>query len=292
MRVPLVLLFSILSFVSIITGLVCIPRLETFFTALFSALVFGSISPLIAARRLFFLAVEASHMALLAATLSIAISNIMYLGGEVVWAILLGLFMIYSIGFAIFRGIDPDIATSIATSISVSSSVIAMHIILTRYRVGYSLWSIVLGDPLLVTWRDIYVLIIVAFTVLIISSAIYKVIIYIGVDKDSAMLTYRKIYVYEFLFFTILGLSSIVLLKIVGYVVEHILLLLPALIAMNIVEGGKNIVFISICASIISSIIGFTLSIAINTAPAGIIGVITLILYISSLAINRLRRHG
>lgn len=283
-----------LLFILILMVVIAIPtsKLEVFLTALLSSLVFGSISPLIAARRLYFLAVEVSHIALLAVALSIVLANTTPINNEVLWAIALGIIMIYMVGLAIHRGIDPDIITSVITAASVSGSVIAIHLVLTRYRVNYSLWSLILGDPLLVTRRDLYTLIIITAIVVTISVLTYKVVIYVGVDRDSAMLTFRNIGIYEFLFFTSLGLASIALLRIVGYVIEHILILFPALISMNLVEGGRRVMVMSIYVSVISTLLGFILSLKINIAPAGAIGLTALSIYIFSLVVGRLNRYG
>lgn len=284
--------FLLLAGVSIAVGAVYINRLEVFLTALLTALVFGCISPLIAARRLYFLAAEASHMALLSASLSIVLANESHLKSELVWAIALGLALIYAVGFAIQRGMNPDVVTSIATAATVSGSVMAMYIVLTRYRVGYSLWSVILGDPLLVTRRDLVVLSSLSLLVLTIAISVYSVIIYLGVDRDSAVLIFRNIWIYEYLFFTALGIASIAMLKIVGYVLEHVLLLLPALVAINVVEGGRNVMVSSICISIASTMLGFSLSLAVNIAPASAVGFIALAAFILSLAIKRLGLYG
>lgn len=273
-------------------SLMSINRIEILLVALLSAIVFGSISPLVAARRLYFLAVEASHIALSAATFSIVLANTTPINHEVFWAIALGLLAIYVMGFAIHKGMSPDIVTSIATAASISGSVIAIHLILTRYRISYSLWSLLLGDPLLISRIDLYILTILSIATLAISIAIYKVVIYVGVDRDGALLTFKNANVYDFLFFTALGISSIALLRIVGYIIEHILILLPALVSMNLVEGSKKIMLISIYVSIASTLLGFIFSLKTNIAPAGAVGVIALLMYIFSLVTNRLRRYG
>ena len=281
-----------ISLLCIVIGFLAMPRYELFLTALISAIVFGIVSPLITARRLFFLAVESTHMALLAASLSIVLLNTTQIGNEFLWATVVGLAIIYAIGFAIHKSYDPDIVTSIATAATVSGSVMAMYIVLTRYSVGYSLWSIILGDPLLITWRDIAILAPVSAIIVVISLAVYKVVIYIGVDRDGARLVFRHIYLYDLLFFTALALTAIVLLKVVGYVVEHVLLLLPAIAAMNMVEGGRNIMLASICLSVISSMVGFTTSLFTGIAPASAVGFIMLAIYILSLAVKKVWRYG
>lgn len=286
------ILMILLLLLSLSLSAIVISKVEYLAVALLSSLMMGVVSPLIAARRLYFLAAEVSHIALLAATLSIILTNVTIVKSETFWVIAIGMVMVYSVGIVIYRGVDPDVATSVITALSVSSSVIAMYLALTKFRTSYSLWSLILGDPLLITRKDLYMLMGLAITVVVISLSIYKVIIYVGIDRDSAILTFGNIYVHEFLFFTVLGLTSLTLIRIVGYVLEHVLLLLPALITMNVVEGGRRIIFASTCFSLISSLLGFSLAIRLNLAPAGAVGFIALATYVISIALKRLRRYG
>ncbi len=278
--------------VSLAVGFVYLRRVELLAVALLSSLMMGVVSPLIAARRLYFLAAESSHMALLAASLAVILTNITPVKYEFFWVLLVGLAITYSVGLAIHRGVDPDIATSIATGATISGSVIAMYIALTRFRTSYSLWSLILGDPLLTTRQDIYVLTLLTAIALAVSLSTYKVMIYVGIDRDSAVLTFGSTHIYEILFFTVLGLTSLALIKIVGYALEHVLMLMPALTSMNLVEGGRRLMVSSVCLSIASNLLGFSLAMKLGVAPAGSVGLIALSIYLASIVAKGLRRYG
>lgn len=288
----MIIIFSLLT-ISLITGVVVINRALYIATALLTSFMMGVVSPLVAARRLYFLAVEASHIALFAAASAIILVNITIVKFEMFWVVVVGLAFIYIAGYIIHKGVDPDIATSIITAGTISGSVMVMYFALTRFRTSYSLWSLILGDPLLVTHRDILILSLLTLTIVTISLVIYKVIIYIGIDRDSSILVFgRKVHLYEFLFFTVIGLTSLAVVKIIGYVLEHVLLLLPALVAMNIAEGGKKIMFSSVCIAITSNLLGFSLAVKFNLAPASSTGFITLAIYLVSIATSRLKKYG
>ncbi|MEM1541846.1 MAG: metal ABC transporter permease [Ignisphaera sp.] len=267
-----------------------IPRVEWILAIILSATIYGSVSPLIAARRLYFLASEVSHIALFAVTISVALSRETPLNSEILWAIMVGLAIVYVVGYAIHKGFDPDMATSIVVSATASSSVVSMFAVLTRYRVEYSLWSIILGDPLLTTWRDIQILAAIGLVLLITALAIYRVTIYIGIDRDTVMLSVKNTHIYEFLFFTVLGVACIALMRIIGYIVEHVLLLLPALTAINSVEGSNRVLALSIYMSIVSGLLGLVLSYWLNIAPASGIGFTALTMYMLSIALKRVKK--
>jgi ABC-type Mn2+/Zn2+ transport system permease subunit len=287
--IVLVLIF----FVSFFIGITTMNRVEYIVVALLTSLMMGVVSPLITARRLYFLATESPHMALLAAASSIILVNTTPINYELFWVVTIGLVLIYLVGYAIHRGVDPDIATSIATAGAVSASIMVMYVALRKFRVSYSLWSLIIGDPLLVTRQDLYALALITLIVMVISLSIYEAIIYMGIDRDSSTLIYgKRIRLYDFLFFTVIGLTSLTIVKIVGYILEHILLLLPALVAINIVEGGRKVMLSSICISITSTFLGFSIAIMFNLAPASSTGFIILSIYLLSIAVNRLRKHG
>lgn len=287
-------MYAVLSLLltSLIVAFVIIRKVELLAVALLSSVMLGVVSPLIAARRLYFLAVESSHMALLAASLAVILTNITPVKYEFFWVLLVGLTIMYFVGLAIHRGVDPDIATSIATGATISGSVIAMYVALTRFRTSYSLWSLILGDPLLTTRQDIYVLILLTAIALAVSLSTYKVMIYVGIDRDSAALTFGSIHIYEILFFTVLGLTSLALIKIVGYTLEHVLMLMPALTAMNLVEGSRRLMASSVCISVASNLLGFSMAMKLGIAPAGSVGLVALSIYLASIVVERLRRHG
>lgn len=268
------------------------PRFEWIMVMIFSAIIYGITSPLIAARRLYFLVSEVSHIALFSVTLSIALARETMLQSESLWAIIIGLTIVYAIGYAMYKGINPDIATSIAISATASGSVVAMFFVLTRYRVGYNLWSVVIGDPLLTTWNDIMILSVLTTVILPLALIVYRVAIYMGIDRDVVMLSVKRIALYEFLFFTVLGVACIVLIRITGYILEHVLLLLPALIAINLVEGSSKIMILSIYISLISSLLGFMSSLWLNIAPASAIGFIVLSAYIFSVIVKKVKKYG
>ncbi len=275
------LLLLILDFISIVYVLLSVPYTWSL-TIFFSSILYGALSPLISARRIYFLAAEAPHISLLSITLGIILSNIFSTLNEFSWALLLSVTLLYLIGFAIRRGLDPDIATSAAIAFTASGSVITTSYVLSKYGVRYNLWSIVLGDPLLTTARDLYILACLSLIMLCAILYIFRISIYIGIDMSYVKLHGVRLLFYDLILFTVIGIASVALLKIVGFILEHILLLLPSIIAMNFAEGSNKVFAISILLSIFMGMMGLALSIHLNIAPAGSIGLTAFLLYITT----------
>ena len=248
---------------------------------IFSALIYGFLSPLIAARRLYFLSAASVHLALLAVVLAIPMSKIV--ANEYFWAVIFGLVLMYSVGYAIHRGVDPDIATAVFISFSASITVIAMYFILTRYQIEVNLWSLILGDPLLASWDDIrYSAVVAVFT----STAViltYKEQIYIGVERDKAAISGINLKIYDWLVYTLLGIATIALIKVIGFVLEHVLILLPSAISMVLAKNSKSALIISVMVSFISNLTGLYIAILANQSPSGTIGLILFTIYLLAL---------
>ena len=217
-----------------------------------AALTYGLLSPIVAARRLYFLASASPHSALLAAVLAIPLTRVFGVANEYIWAIVLGLFLTYIVGYMIHRGIDTDTATATFVAFTASASVMAIYYVLTSFPLETDIWAIIVGDPLLADWDDVaYASIVMIFTALTVLLTCREQIC-LGIDKDYVRL-------------------------------EHVLILLPAAIATTASKSAKDAMYLSIISSFTASILGLHLAVALGLAPAGITGLSLLTLYVFAL---------
>lgn len=252
-----------------------------------AAIAYGSLSPIIASRRLYFLASVSPHAALLAATLGIPLAKLIGIGDEYTWAIIIGLGLIYLAGYMIYRGFEADIATALFVAFTASSSVLALYYVLTMFPIETSIWAIIIGDPLLAGWADaIYSLGIACLAVLAVVLTCREQIC-IGIDRSYVRLTGVNIRLYDLLIYTLLALTTVALIRIVGFVLEHILVLLPSTIATTLSRSAKGALVLSISVSLISSLLGLYLSILLGQAPAGITGLVLLTIYVVVLILKK-----
>lgn len=279
--------------ITLIIGLVGVLSIKAeprWILVLFSAaLAYGCLSSIVAARRLYFLAGASAHSALLSVTLAIPLSRVLPLMNEYLWAIIIGLLLIYSIGYLIHKGIDPDTATATFVAFTASASIIAIYLVLTRFPIQTDIMSIIIGDPLLASWYEAYLALIVSIITLLTVIVTYREQISLGIDRDAVLLSGVKVLVYDIILFTLLALTTVALIKVVGFVLEHVLILLPAAIGSTLASSSKDAMFISITGSILSSLLGLLLSIFLDLAPAGITGLILMTVYIFILIIKRRR---
>ncbi len=249
-------------------------------TVFFASLMYGTISPITYARKLQFLSAASSHTALLAVLISIPLSKFI---PDYFVSILVGLILMYIVGYAISKGADPNTATSVLVSFTASASVITMFYVVTNYEVRTDIDALIMGDPLLVTWKDVILLSLVSFFVVMTIVLTYKEQFHIGFDRDCATLAGIKVKLYDFIFYTILAISTIAMIKIVGFVLQHVLILLPCAIAMKIARSMKSLIFYSAFISVSSAMIGLLIALNLNISPSGVIGLIMFAFYILGL---------
>ncbi len=265
-----------IALLAIITAIISVITLYQYpkwaIVVLSASIIYGALSTLISARRLYFLSAASAHIALLAVVLAIPLSKLIL--NEYIWAVIIGLILLYAVGYSIHKGMDEDVATAIFVSLTASLSVIAMYIVLTKFSIGYNLWVVILGDPLLASWTDVYYAVLVAVITLTATILTYREQVCIGIERDCAVLSGINVRLYDWLLYTLLGIATVAMIKIVGFVLQHVLILLPSAIAMLLAKDSKSMLFISVFISILSGLLGLQISILINQAPSGVIGLL------------------
>ncbi|MCD6301355.1 MAG: metal ABC transporter permease [Staphylothermus sp.] len=252
-----------------------------------AAVAFGSLSSLVSMRKLYFLAGATPHAALFAITLSIPLTKLLGVGNSSMYSILLGILLVYIVGFSIYKGINSDIATAVFVGITASGSVITAYYVLTYFPVEYDLTALIMGDPLLSSMEQAFISAVLASIVLITVLLTYREQLSLGIDRESAILSGLRIELYDAIVFTVLGLVTISMLRIVGYILEHILVLLPSSIAVMSAKSAREALYISIISALTSSLLGLHIGMILNISPSGLTGLILLLFYIISLVGKR-----
>jgi len=244
-----------------------------------TGLIYGSLGCIVAMRRLYYLAGASPHVALLAVTL--AIPTYYALGGSInLYSIIYGLITIYIVGFLIYKGLDPDLSVSLMIGASTSLNIIALYMVLTRYSLQYSLTSLIIGDPLLADWSDILLLVVIAIITMTGTILTYNEQLSIGIDHVSTLLTGVNVKIYDLLAYTLLGLGVVGLLRITGYILEHVLLLIPPVIVVKASRSAREAFINSVILSLTASLTGLHLSLLFNLPPSSMIGIILLAIYV------------
>jgi len=241
------------------------------------SLAFSATSLLTYYRRLEFLVAESVHSGLLAVTAGYIIEY--YVGGNVYYyAVPIGLLLVYTTMALVKRGFMQEKAISITSSLTLVLTILLVHYALTRIPVKYSISSILLGDPLLVSTGEAVFAIILSLVITFVILLIFRRVLEVSVDEVSAQLAGISVSFYEFLSYTLIGVVSITLLKFAGYIAEHVMLLLPASIAALYSNSVREHVWLGLVVGFFSATSGLSLSILLGGAPTGFTGLVLILL--------------
>ncbi len=247
-----------------------------------AGIVFGLLSPVVTARRMMFLAAAMPHSALLAAVIGIPLYASYGLDPGV-WAVIIGTPLPLIIYLLERRGVDEEVATSVYVAGTASASVALIYYVLTRYPMKASLWSYILGDPLLSSWGDVRLSLAITILVLVVLTPFLREQILLGVDRDFAVSSGIRSAFYDVSFLLLLSLSTIGFMKTVGYVLEHVLILLPSSIALLLARSGKQVVLYSFSLAVVSAVAGLFTGLYLNLQVSASVGFVLLALYVLAL---------
>lgn len=249
-------------------------------------LLFGSLSPLIAARRLYYLSAAAPHASLFSISLSMLAAEAFGISDYYVVALFISMSLMLGVGYMVRSGIDPDVATSVFVSGATALSVILMYYVLTKYRLT-TLNAIMLGDPLLISYQEVLILTTVLIFVVVAVLTTFRENVCAGIDSDLIKLSGVRAVLYDLIPYALIGLVVVVSLRLVGYVLSHVLVLLPSLASMNVSKQAHESLIHSIGFSTLASLAGLLLSIYFNVSPSGTVGALLTLFYLITLVNKR-----
>jgi ABC-type Mn2+/Zn2+ transport system permease subunit len=239
---------------------------------------FAIISSMMAARNLYFLGGAIPHSALLSASISM-LASLTIGGNAFLWSLPFNVFMILAVGYAIHRGVDANKAISVFVGITASLTVTVLYYLTTHFYVARSVTSDILGDPLLATTSDAYLALSVLALTLVVYVFTYKENTMIGLLGNDAWLSGVNVYFYDFIFYILIAVVSTSYMKIVGFILTHIFILIPGAVASISSWSTTEAIRVAVGISMLSSSLGLILGVFLNLSPAGLSGVIMVLIY-------------
>jgi len=273
-----------LSLISVLLALAFYSAFPGKFSAIWLAVLisasasFAIISSMMAARNLYFLGGAIPHSALLSASISM-LASLTIGGNAFLWSLPFNVFMILAVGYAIHRGVDANKAISVFVGITASLTVTVLYYLTTHFYVARSVTSDILGDPLLATTSDAYLALSVLALTLVVYAFTYKENTMIGLLGNDAWLSGVNVYFYDFIFYILIAVVSTSYMKIVGFILTHIFILIPGAVASISSWSTTEAIRVAVGISMLSSSLGLILGVFLNLSPAGLSGVIMVLIY-------------
>jgi zinc transport system permease protein len=168
-----------------------------------------------------------------------------------------------------------------------ASLAIAIIIVSLAGEFNSSLFSYLFGSILSVTTEDLIMLALFGIISLSVLLGFFKEFYFIAFDEEVAQTSGIKVKLLNFLFITIVAIIIALSIRIVGTLLIGALMVIPTISALQFKRGFLETMIIALIISVISVIIGITLSYHFSL-PSGATIVLTILLFfITSLVTNR-----
>lgn len=212
-------------------------------------------------RSLTFLVSGASHAAMAGAALAIVLDAYGLLRGAspvvggVIFAVGLALVVARATYHSSERAADPAIGVGFAFSM-------ALAVVLISFvpQSATRVWGVLLGDLLLLTAEDLWLL--AALTAVVAGAfwLLWQPFLFITFDIEGAKAFGIRAEAYNYALFALIGLSSAIILKGVGAIVVFAMLVSPAATALLVATSVRRVVLCAFAITVVSGLLAVLVS--------------------------------
>jgi len=250
-----------------------------------AATSFSMLSSLVTLRRMVFLAAATPHTSVFSVALATALLGLSPPSLAMMFLTSLALALL---ALALARRIGMDVSTGMVVSLSAVGTVLALYYL---SRIGISISSLVVGEAPAKLCLSPLILAAFALTVVYVPLSLPKHML-ISIDEDLAKLSGTRVLLHDLALASLLALVGVATVTSVGFVAQHVLILVPPAIANALCGSCREGVLTSSIAAIASAASGTLLSTLVGVSPAGGAGTMLLIHYVLSELSSRVRRRG
>ncbi len=275
-----------------IAGLAYTATVDIVWALLFAGLglLYGSASALASARGLQYLVAVAPHAALMAAGIAPLLLGLAGLGASgsslTLVTLLVGVPTVAISAYLAGRSRSRDEVVSGFLAVSVTVAIVGIHV---AARLGY--WApvsaLIAGDPLLAGGLEALVVALIGVVAGVYAATSIVIHVYQRVDPDDARLSGARTYIHDAAVIAVIAVVTVGLVWITGFIIQHVLLLLPAIAASRLAGSARHAVVASIAVAAAASTAGTAAAIAVDVPPAAGIGLVLLLLTGAALAARR-----
>ncbi len=253
--------------------------LNALFGALLSGLSLAIFAPYVTLRRISYMGEALSHIAFA----GIAIAILMNWNLSITTLIFV-VFISLAIGWISQRHKLHE-ANTISIFLSVS---MALGIILISVSNNYAfdLASYLFGNVLLITGGEVQTLLILSILNIAFVTIFYKELFYLTYNEEMSKVFRIRTAPVSRLFLVLLAVNIAINLKSAGIILVTAQLILPAVIAFNLVRNLKWAIIVSAIVSVLSAIVGFYLSFSLNLPTGATIVLFEAIVYTISMLLG------
>lgn len=255
--------------------------------ALIAVILSGSASALIGVymvlRGLSSIGAAIAHVALAGAAISLLTGL-----DPVVGALILSLVFALLSGYGEEKG-EVKADMTIGVLFGFSTAVAALAISLSSPYAA-SAWRFLIGDVLGVTDNELLVLAVMSLAVIGVITLFKMEFKYITFDPEGSSAMGLNVRFYRYLLLVLTAVSMVVNLRVVGSILSVAFIAIPAVVAYQFSHSFEEMGKISFLTILISSILGFLVSVMLNLPTSAVVGMILSVGYLISIKLSVKRR--
>jgi len=213
-------------------------------------LIFAPLGCLVLWKRYVYFGDGLAHASMLAAVISVLLSIPIFYAGIINTA------LFAFIVFKLKNKSGNNAAIGLTSSLMISFALILSYIFPSKFNFT----SLLFGDIVIASSRDIISLSILALFVFVFFFSFYKKIILVIISKDIASSRNINVNIIEFIFLSLLSFSVLVTIKIVGALLVTSIILIPAMSARIISTSPLMMIILSVIFAQIMNSFGIALS--------------------------------
>jgi len=168
-----------------------------------------------------------------------------------------------------FHGKQGEIDTQIGVGFAFSMG-IALLLVSMIPEAASRVWSVMIGDILLVTWSDLVLLTIETAVVIFLFFAFRHEFLFITFDIEGAKAFGINAGKYNLLMFALIGLSVAAMMKGIGAILVFAMMAAPAATAMLMARSIAKVIMGSILIAFAASVLGILVSFYVNLSVSAL----------------------
>ena len=169
------------------------------------------------------------------------------------------------------------------------SAGMALGIIFINFTPGYApdLFSYLFGNILTIPVSDLYIMVILDLTIILIVALFFKEFFSISFDEEFSTVVGIPTRVLYMVILCMVALSVVILIRVVGIILVIALLTIPSSICRQFTYSIKKLMFGSIIVGIISTMAGLLISYLLNLASGATIIIFLVLLFLVSFLVKK-----
>jgi zinc transport system permease protein len=258
--------------------------------ALLVSPLLGGMSHLVVTKRLAFFSAALGNAALTGLVIGIAL-------GESIdhpYGGLFGFCLLVAIGMVYVKRrsrLSPDTLVGVFLSLTLGLGICLLVAATKRFNI-HQIQSVMFGDILTVTDRDLALLLVIGVIVGALLARFYNDILFAALDPSLARSAGVRVALLEYVFVILLTLSIVASLKIIGALLVEALVVVPAAAAKNLARGAAGYLGWSVGLATLGSVSGLLLSDAFPVPSGGAIVLTLTALFFVTLGAGLLFRRN